>query len=123
MPQCRVRQGFYVLRDCPRQAPSVCGKCERPVCDAHFVSAVEMCADCYGSQNDALDATDEQYAYQERLRLYGGRKHRPVYWGHYYNDEYYDDFEMRDFEGAAEYAEGDMMAGDAQLEAGDYYDS
>lgn len=123
MPRCRVRQGFFVLSDCTRNAASSCPACQRPVCADHFVEDADRCADCYGKADTDLAAEDAHFAYQARARMYREYAYRPVYWGRYRHDTYYSEFEMRDFEGASAYM-GDGLANGGDLDdAGDFYDS
>lgn len=116
MDPCRVRRGFFVLRDCGESSSSICAGCQRPVCQAHVDAASSWCVECAARDKDG-SWDDPSYPYQMRSRTYR-TGYMPIYWGSYDRDPYYSDLAVRDFDGD----DGDDGAFDGD-EAGDFHDS
>jgi hypothetical protein len=109
MGKCIVKRGFFVLRDCGKQAINACSFCSRAVCPEHSLMRGQtlVCLDCNARQQQLTD--EERFnqmtgdATQNRSGLYNYRHgyysqggYSPFYSGIYYNN-YYDTYDTRAF--------------------------
>jgi len=127
MPECAVKRGFFVLRDCRQPTSSLCSSCSRPVCPEH--STIEtgslLCLECAARREKPTDEEqrkreqntnwwqNRQSSYFYRDRYYSSSSYHPFYYGTYY-DSYYDSYDMRSFDrksGEAEEQEDKAEAG------------
>ncbi len=121
MTRCAVRKGFFVLRNCDKMAANSCPVCGRAVCPEHmfFPPTGPVCVECNARRQEELD--DNQYgsnwAYSYRHRYYSRTDYYPFYTG-YYNDSYYDDYDVRAFDRK----EGDYID-DGEEEGAGFLDS
>jgi len=116
MSNCRVRRGFFVLRDCGEPTAQICRGCQRTTCAKHYDGAVNLCIECKSRDKD-LTWRDDGYAMSRRNSYYRDRGYSPIYWGHFHHDPYYNDYNVRDFDSAGD---NDGFDGD---EVGDFHDS
>jgi hypothetical protein len=107
--KCIVKRGFFVLRDCGKQAMNACSFCSRAVCQEHSLMRGQtlVCLDCNARQQQLTDeekfnqmtgdATQNRsglYTYRHGYYSQGG--YSPFYSGFYYSS-YYDTYDTRAF--------------------------
>ncbi len=97
MARCKVRKGFFILRDCENSAKTSCSVCSRPMCEEHTkeLNGQPICADCLAKErnNDTVDMTEIE-SYQS---IYIRNDYSPFYAGRY-RDDFYDDYDELGFE-------------------------
>lgn len=128
MTGCGIRRGFFVLRECGAPPVGVCSLCFRPVCAEHTVpDAALLCVECHARQAQPQDDPSSSSA------VWPGGSGYYAYRHHYYSDShyrpidtgaspapYYDEYDVRSFEGEATEPES---AGDEGDDAADFQDS
>ncbi len=122
---CRVRKGFFVLRDCKQPATVKCRACRRYVCNEHLhrsqtgpTAGMVRCTECAAKFETDLpkdEPRDSAWRHQYRRSYYGRYGYAPYYFGHHH----YDDYDTRAFR---HHADGDYRDHDADGDV-DFYDS
>lgn len=100
MAKCRIKRGFFLLRDCGLDATRQCRTCERRACNEHGVAtgAAWTCTDCHARQLESEpEARDLAWASRLRDQYYSSTGYSPIYIAHQY-DSYYDGYDVRAFD-------------------------
>ena len=100
MAKCRIKRGFFLLRDCGLAATRTCEACGRRACDEHSAVArgFDLCTDCHARQLQEEPEVDAP-GWSERLRdrYYRSTGYAPFYVAHH-PDAYYDAYDVRAFD-------------------------
>jgi hypothetical protein len=113
-PYCQLQRGFFVMRQCDRQALKACESCGRQACAQHLSasSAMRFCVDCAEGQTQRQN-TD----YYEDDWIYS---YRSSYYRSGYRPFYYTQHDQRSFDSRAD--ETDNFDDDTDA-GGDFSDS
>ena len=103
---CKVRQGFFVLRDCKRAASVKCSACKRYMCAEHIYRKPDQvgsvggglrCTECAAKFEQDLDGPDAHRSPSWRHRYRRSYYSRYHYQPYYYGRSRYDDYDTRSF--------------------------
>ena len=115
--RCQCTRGFFVLRACDAEAPHLCPRCARRVCDQHWSAkqTPPACLECLAraDQQRAIDGDDfdSLWFHRYRHRYYTSTHYRPLFLTSVI-DPYYNDYDARLLDAAASAGDQDDDAGD-----------
>ncbi len=97
---CRVRRGFFVLRDCGAASVATCGDCRRAHCEDHGTGAANRCVECAARAKEGVpdDPSDPAWAASFRGRYYRGAHYNPIYFASGDGGSTFDDYDARSFD-------------------------
>lgn len=99
MARCKIRQGFFLLKDCSHPARHSCNVCGRAVCEEHSRESEghRVCTDCLSDKKSTYDVHRRPSDSSLRLRreYHSSRYYSPYYSGSYRN-RYYNDYDEHD---------------------------
>lgn len=111
MPNCAIKRGFLMLRDCGATTSRICPECGRAACNDHLVLDAGgkswVCVECNAARDteeppEELDGATTSAAWRHRYRenYYRNQSYAPFYAGAYFSS-YYDQEDLRAVEPVA----------------------